>query len=336
MSKSRLAYIDIAKGILISIVIFHHISFQANLAGIHNGCIQWNFTFLPLYASWFMPAFFMITGYCSIFNRSIRSFVKDNIATLIWPMLVFYIFTSLFKWHTLSFHSLIVDLSNGINWFLTALFGSKLLYFFINRYVHNYIYRIAVLLFLAIFAIYCNDVNFMGYNWLHYRHAIYLTLYLGVGNLIKNSNIWYDLALRYSWMVFVVLFLLCKFMDIDVPGVAGLWINFDVLLLPLHIFMALTGSFMVIKLSWVIGSSKLLEYIGRNSLIYYLTHATVLGFVILFVTDYLLNPQNKFEALGFSCIVFSGTISICSILSLLFNSKRLFWMVRMPNIKLLK
>ena len=75
MSNPRLAYIDVAKGVLISIVIFHHISFQANMAGIHNGCIQWNFTFLPLYASWFMPAFFIITGLCSNFNRPIGSFL---------------------------------------------------------------------------------------------------------------------------------------------------------------------------------------------------------------------------------------------------------------------
>ena len=133
MVKSRLSYIDIAKGILISIVLFHHISFQANLVGLHNGCIQWNFTFLPLYASWFMPAFFIITGYCSNFNRSFKSFALDNIATLVWPMLLFYILTSLFKVHSLSSYSIITDLSNGINWFLTALFISKFFYYFVNH-----------------------------------------------------------------------------------------------------------------------------------------------------------------------------------------------------------
>lgn len=114
------------------------------------------------------------------------------------------------------------------------------------------------------------------------------------------------------------------------PGIAGQWISFSVFMLPLHLLMAITGSFMVLRFSLLFSQLKVLGFIGENSLVYYLTHAIILGLMVRIVSTYLINPQNKIEALCFNCIVFFGTIIICSIFAKLFKREAFSWLVKMP------
>lgn len=331
MSNSRLAYIDVSKGILISIVIFHHISFQAYMAGIHNGCIQWNFTFLPFYASWFMPAFFIITGMCSNFNRPFKSFLLNNISTLIWPMFTFYVITSLLlKVGSITLDKIIQDMSEGLNWFLISLFFSKIIFFCITKIFTSEINKILFLIILSAVAIYSNDLNFLGNNWIHHRHSLYLTFFLEIGYLVRKKKYCVGLLLSYSWIIFFILLIGCFITGIDVPGIAGKWINFSVFLLPLHLLMAITGSFMLLGFSLRFNHIKAFDYMGKNSLVFYLPHAVILGFMVRIVTAYLINPQNKIEAFGFNCVVFFSTIIVCSLLTEITKREPLSWLVKMP------
>lgn len=82
----RKHFIDIAKGILILIVIVRH---QANITVLERGL---NVTFLQylideqcLYISYYMPAFFIITGYCTNFNISCLKFMKKKFCTIMIP-----------------------------------------------------------------------------------------------------------------------------------------------------------------------------------------------------------------------------------------------------------
>lgn len=333
MSNSRLLYIDVAKGVLISIVIFHHISFQANLAGIHNGCIQWNFTFLPFYASWFMPAFFIITGICSNFNRPVKSFLINNAATLIWPMVAFYVITLLLKFGSITFDNIVQDLSDGLNWFLISLFFSKLIFYFFNKIFSREICKILFLIVLSIIAIYSNDLNWLGNNWVHYRHALYLTFFIEVGYFVNKKKYWYDILLSYSWIIFLILLIGCLIVGIDVPGIAGKWISFSFLKLPLHLLMAISGSFMVLGISLRFDHFKELAFMGENSLVFYLSHTLVLGIMVRMVTAYIINPQNKIEAFGFNFLVFLGTTIGCSLVAILLKKDPFSWLIKMPIYK---
>lgn len=329
--NNRIAYLDIAKGILTSLVVFHHIAFQANIAGINNGCIQWNFTFLPLYSSWFMPAFFIITGFCSNFLCSYKSFIKKNIATLFWPMICFYLLVSLFQIGTLTVDRVLKDLSIGINWFLVSLFFSKNIYFFLLNYVKRTRCRIICLVALSIAAIFCNDINFLNNNWLHYRHALYLTIFLEIGHFLKNNKQLFDIAIKFSWVAFFVIFFACQYLEIEVPGIAGLWINFNVYSLPLHLLMSILGSCMILGLSKQIGNCRPLEFIGINSLVFYLFHAFVLGIIVKTVVNIIIDPHNTIEAFIFNSTVFVSTIIICSLIAILLKFSIFSWIIKMPN-----
>ena len=88
MGNERIPWIDIAKGILILIVILHHMPQVADrLLNVDNLKLLEKSS--CLYLSYFMPAFFIITGLCTNFNKSFSSFFEKNFRQLIIPSLVF-------------------------------------------------------------------------------------------------------------------------------------------------------------------------------------------------------------------------------------------------------
>lgn len=89
MKKVRLHYLDVAKGILMTCLLFHHC---ANIMGevkIQAELIEhvsaWNIIFLVF----FMQAFFTITGYCTNFDKEFKTYFITNIKTLVVPAIFF-------------------------------------------------------------------------------------------------------------------------------------------------------------------------------------------------------------------------------------------------------
>lgn len=115
--KERLHYLDTAKGILMCLVVFHHFPYVlTNLDGSYN--IEMFQTFEILYTSFFMGAFFMITGVT--FRRIDNvSFLKKNIRSLILPGILLSVVCSYIQ-------SLILDTDFSINPLGLLLWGGQL------------------------------------------------------------------------------------------------------------------------------------------------------------------------------------------------------------------
>ena len=78
VSTERKHWVDVAKGILIILVVWGHLDyFASTYAGtsIFSYKAYTNFAFLPYY----MPAFFIVTGFCSSFESDFVPFLKKNI-----------------------------------------------------------------------------------------------------------------------------------------------------------------------------------------------------------------------------------------------------------------
>ena len=76
MEKQRITYIDVAKGILILFVVYGHIYGHAKY--LNFASVDWirqscNF-FIPFY----MPCFFVITGFCSSFKKPFLKFIWQS------------------------------------------------------------------------------------------------------------------------------------------------------------------------------------------------------------------------------------------------------------------
>lgn len=67
--KDRFHYIDIAKGILILLVVIHHQPQLAAEFGISNPFLAALACSSDYFNAFFMPAFFVITGYCTNFQK---------------------------------------------------------------------------------------------------------------------------------------------------------------------------------------------------------------------------------------------------------------------------
>ena len=134
MAKERLHYIDIFKGICLILVVIHHapLAYMGHIA--QQGSVLWyinNFTI-----AFFMPAFFVTTGYCTNFNQRFKVYLWKNIKTIMLPCYCLYYLnryinnlnTWFFEdasWLTLS-HWLAPGIrtfveEGGFYWFLSAL-----------------------------------------------------------------------------------------------------------------------------------------------------------------------------------------------------------------------
>lgn len=67
--KERIHYIDVAKGLLITLVILHHFPQLMEQYGVSNPFLQFLDSASDYYNAFFMPAFFIITGYCTNFRK---------------------------------------------------------------------------------------------------------------------------------------------------------------------------------------------------------------------------------------------------------------------------
>ena len=63
--KERIHYIDVAKGLLIILVILHHFPQLMDQYGVSNPFLQFLDSASDYYNAFFMPTFFIITGYCT-------------------------------------------------------------------------------------------------------------------------------------------------------------------------------------------------------------------------------------------------------------------------------
>lgn len=85
MKSKRLEYIDVAKGILIMLMVMGHTLNIATYQPEANDFVR-NVNLLEtLYKGFYMCTFFVITGYCSNFNKPFWNFTKANLKTIVLP-----------------------------------------------------------------------------------------------------------------------------------------------------------------------------------------------------------------------------------------------------------
>ena len=92
-NRKRLEYIDVAKGIMISLLVFHH--YPSSMGGIAVAHIDEIKCWQEWFIVFFMPAFFFITGFCSNFNKPFKEFLISNLKVLLIPAILFIVINRL-------------------------------------------------------------------------------------------------------------------------------------------------------------------------------------------------------------------------------------------------
>lgn len=337
MVKKRIPCYDVMKGILICLVILSHINYIAfcvvkipNIPIMELMINQW------WYVSFYMPAFFLITGVCSNFDKPFLPFLEQNIKTILVPGIAF----------DLLFYTLPRIISTGVAltelgeftqrfllfggyfWFMTALFVSKLLYWGINKTTTQFS-KWCILLVLFV-------IGFIGYhydiipNYWYICYSFDLVIFLAFGQLLKNHPLDNRLLTIGSFVIFVTIVLYFRKLDTSLPYVAAdyhikVWWK-----LPIHLILAITGSMLTLSVSRVLQKSKSLGYIGRNSMVFYLTNIFILDYLIRWSEPMLTNRGYIFT-IPFVTLLFIATIGICACLSWLFDLKYLRILIGRQN-----
>ena len=191
-NQTRLNYIDIAKGILILFLLYGHSTLYTRMLGYEDDSMSlWN-KFIPWYNAFFMPAFFIITGFCSSYNIGFKKYLWKNIKSLLIPAVVIvtiYLYIKdLLLHNALSFQHL-TDLRFWLfdkgPWFILALFWCKLLYWYLHKLtLKRQLEYIGVFYFVGLFLAWLN----LFPNVQYHLHVMLLLPYLAFGAYIKNHK----------------------------------------------------------------------------------------------------------------------------------------------------
>lgn len=144
--KQRIRYFDLAKGFLMILVVLHHIHMHgAKILGDLSVSVFLDYAD-DYWVMWFMPAFFMITGICSNYDKPFKDFIYANFKGLIIPSVClgffFIILGELFigpLYFLQECKRLLLEYipNGGVLWFLPALFVCKTIYWGLLRIVES-------------------------------------------------------------------------------------------------------------------------------------------------------------------------------------------------------
>lgn len=268
--RERIHYFDIAKGIVILATMFMH------TGGLGTNYVNPLFytmniaTCIVIYP-YFMPMYFLIRGY--YYRKELTFGEEARIAAtrLLLPMVLLYFW---------------ID-----QWFCWAMFFALLIHHQLRR-IKNQWARSAIYLVIPFVGSY---LAHHGYNWHWIGFALMTTPFLHIGEKCR-----WLLDKKASTLACGIIYLLGGLSYLYIFGAEQNVSNTPYISevtypslrwIPFYIIMGVSGSVLIVALARWIGRNKYLEYVGRNSLIYFLFHFTAIHLCNLCLWDYLQGLQ---------------------------------------------
>lgn len=260
--KKRIEYLDVAKGILIILMVLGHV--------FESGPV-----FQYIY-SFHMPAFFIISGilfnYSSTLNKTLYENFKTKICGLIIPLLFFEIIGVLCD--ILRFgitlnpfgyicNTLMLDLNNGPSWFLWALFIAEMIFVCIHKLCDNKCIIVGVSICIGLTMILNRDIfplfESTGVGFLFVTFGYYAAHFF-----TKNNGI-------FSVVIAGIVSIVSNILN----GATGLGSGNFGNNVVLYIIAAISGTYLVIQVS-KFRTFKLVNYFGQNTLSVVGTHQAII------------------------------------------------------------
>lgn len=237
----------------------------------------------------------------SNFNKNLKDFISSSGLSLLVPATI---------------------IGRG-GWFVSAMFIARIIYWWIHNFVKKDKVRFSFFLTMALISCYLyRYANLLNASFI--LHAMVLAVYFFVGhNYSRLTNI-QKIFLSVAYLVITIIYFEKRIIPPHITNV------FDVSIInyPLHFLMSVGGSIFLIELSKFIRSNRIIEYLGRNSLVIYLTHIVIIQAIFPKIPkDYLYQEDNitmSIIVLMISfCFVTITSVSIASI----FRLKPLKWII---------
>ncbi len=310
----RKGWIDILKGILILFVIFGHTT-------TNSVVLNW-------LSSFYMPCFFILSGWLMKKEGDASLFIRKKIKGILFPYFCFALIWVLFcfvKNFILESEfdifrallSIILPYSGRIGgnaynlWFLPCLFLSQALVAILiyEKWIWKIIASIVWFTFLIL------GIFVSPYCSLLYATAM-ASIFVGLGFYISNyllpkikekSNIPLVASIILGGGVHISCLLLNEFILKNTLDFSAASFG----LFPIYLLGALGGSIFFIAIISRIKKMVLLEYIGKNSLVYYALHYEVLA-IVSFVASTLIDIDLLITAMTFILTLVLTTVVVRS------------------------
>lgn len=292
--KTRIDFIDTAKGLTLLFVIYLHIS------ACYDGHPYPDSDFGIAISTFFMPVFFILSGLFFSTKNDFIPWLKKKCKRLLIPYWFFYILTFFvsflvvrilgvetkngFAWSNIFivFHADVF--SNSTIWFLLALFWSSLFLYPIVKFLHSYWSQLLIVVLLFCFGWACSvfTINIP----LYFDSAMSMLPFLYLGYLLKSFDFLKYLQGRTSILLLLGLLLMIINM-ITAEGTS--LVNNRIGDPPHYFFGSLVGSFSIIFICAFLNWVPVVTFIGRNSLTVLCIHGYVLNFVTLILKKFQID-----------------------------------------------
>lgn len=137
MASERIRYFDVAKGILIILLVFAHFRSAVARMPYESPYFEWVYGWNNIFTCFYMPAFFMISGYCSNFKKPANIFFPSLLKSLLLPIITLSLLTvtaSALIYHDNLLNKIAESVIKGFGlWFLWALLWGKSIVYLIEK-----------------------------------------------------------------------------------------------------------------------------------------------------------------------------------------------------------
>lgn len=298
--KERLYFIDIAKALVIVGTIMLHLgTFHTYY---NDGGSMWFFSHITWFVSalhcvYSMPVFFIMRGYYNK-QRSLIEEIKGNCKRLIVPMFLLYYLPE-------------------AQWFCYAMFFSLIWYNLIQRLPNKWL-QLAIMLALGFLGGWMNE---LGISWRYVYLSFMLLPFFWFGQhcrwIIERD--WFGVI---GFLVYAIILAYIIINDISIVTDNYYFINDDSGIGAKHLLItypwALCGAGAIFWIARHIKRNRILEFIGRNSMIYYLFHFNLLCVLLEVFNPYIINLNGSYSgiygAIAWGALL-AAIIGICALVS---------------------
>ncbi len=265
----RIHWIDLARGIsIIAVILYHTESYYIDVYHVFQ--YNWLCNFLKV--------FFFLSGYLlykenQVYdNRFISYKIKRIFRTLVIPYFIFTTIMALPKvyYHGLALDDVLMDIILGnASWFVATLISAELLFILIFRLNHliNAHIILAIISILGLIVVpFIDSITFDP--WCYLQCSV-VTIFLFLGfvfheyeSYLKKLNWYYVLFIT---TIFIIILKMIVYRENITLSIYPLDIN-NILF---YVFDGLIGILLIVSLSKIILSNRIIEYTGKLSIIIY-------------------------------------------------------------------
>lgn len=329
-AKERIHWVDVAKGVLILLLLLHHFTSASLRLGIDTSSFWFVNCWEVVYTCFFMQAFFFLSGYCSNFSTSFRPFFVKLLKQLVIPFICFQFIICV--WQSIPLHGFSpqgifkvwIDNNGTTLWFLNALIVSKIFVWVILHFRRSNL-LLLVLSFLVLFLAVFLKQHDLGSNFFFIRQSLASVFFVALGYVMKGNRTLFDKMTNVCGGIFPYLLLVLLLFRLPIPEVTAV-MSVGMLSVPVFLVLSICGTFACVRLCMLINNSVFLEYFGKNTLVIYCLHFIILISLADFYY-HVLKPSGIMTSVLYVSVLYISVIAVCFVLVELFKWKPFRWMI---------